>query len=109
MSSDASATLEHAGGERPGRPAAVPAEHHLSGAADPPRRPPAGAAYRAELTMREAKVAALERELVRRERRHERVVERYETLLERRGPTDDGAAEEPAGGLLAAVRERLPW
>lgn len=111
MSSDASAGLEHAGFDRAAGPALARGEQYRPGAADPPRRNSVEptAAYRAELAMREAKVAALERELVRRERRHERVVERYETLLAQREATDPEASREPDGGLIAAVRERLPW
>lgn len=110
MSSDASAELEHAGVDRAAGPSgARRGQHPVAGAPRRPRVEPT-AAYRAELAMREARAAALERELARRERRHERVVARYETLLERRDEADSGATRrESDGGLLAAVRQRLPW
>lgn len=81
-------------------------------AVDPPREPLVGleAAYRAELTMREAKLAAFERELTRRDRRHAQVVERYERLLEQRNMADtEETYQESDRGLIAAVRARLPW
>lgn len=76
------------------------------------RHPPGGdaaAACRAELTMRAAEVAALEREIVRRERRHEEVVKRYENLLDqRRHPDSVAVFGESDHGLLATVRRCLP-
>ncbi|RQH00943.1 hypothetical protein [Natrarchaeobius oligotrophus] len=60
---------------------------------------------RIERTQLRARVAALERELAARERRHRDVVVRYEQVLEdRTSEQTDGTAERAASGPLERLR-----